>query len=381
LTKGAMKFIAPLTFEALSGNVVLYEDTESWANDNNHIDIGKWADLFVIAPATANTINKLSNGIADNLLTQCILAYKYKKLLAPAANTVMYKNTITQGSLKMLKLTNFEIVEPVKKLLACGDNGDGALAEVEDIFYKSVQILQRDEFWTNRRVVITGGGTIEKIDDVRYISNFSSGKMANALATALYYKGADVCLITTKKSENLPNGIYQLDVQSTDELHEYLVDAIRVSKKGVMTNATLMDDSVPELIQKKPYLFMAAAVSDYKPKYPQSGKMKKDMIGEVWNLELVKNIDILDSVNKDGIFSVGFKAEMDKDSGLKSAKNMLENKNLDAVCLNYVSEHGFGSDTNAITLITKDDEVDLGVMSKLDISLELIENLSKSEKG
>ncbi len=375
-----MKFIAPLTFEALSGNVVLTQESESWANDNNHIDIGKWADIFVVAPATVNTINKLSNGIADNLLTQSVIAYKHKKLLAPAANTVMYKNTITQTSLKMLKLMNFEVIEPIVKTLACGDEGDGALAEVEDIFHKTVQMLKSDEFWTNRRVVVTGGGTIEKIDDVRYISNFSSGKMANALATALYYKGADVCLITTKKGENLPSGVYQLDVQSSDELHEYLVDAIRVSKKGVMTSATLMDDSVPELIQKKPYLFMAAAVSDYKPKYPQSGKMKKDMIGEVWNLELVKNTDILDSVNKDGIFSVGFKAEMDKDSGLKSAKKMLENKNLDAVCLNYVSEHGFGSDTNAITLITKDDEVDLATASKLDISLKLIDNLSKSAK-
>jgi phosphopantothenoylcysteine decarboxylase/phosphopantothenate--cysteine ligase len=109
MTEGAMQFIAPLTFEAISGNVVLTKESESWANDNNHIDIGKWADLFVIAPATANTINKLSNGIADNLLTQSLLAYKYKKLIAPAANTVMYKNTITQTSLKMLKLMNYEL--------------------------------------------------------------------------------------------------------------------------------------------------------------------------------------------------------------------------------------------------------------------------------
>ncbi len=380
MTEGAIKFIAPLTFEAISGNVVLTSQTESWANDNNHIDIGKWADLFVIAPATANTINKLSNGIADNLLTQTLLAYKYKKLIAPAANTVMYKNTITQTSLKMLKLMNYQVVEPIKKLLACGDEGEGALAEVEDIFYKSAQILKQDDFWTNRRVVVTGGGTIEKIDDVRYISNFSSGKMAKALSTALYLKGADVCLITTKKFDDLPDGVYQIDVESSDELHEYLVDAIRVSKKGVMTNATLMDDSVPELIQKKPYLFMASAVSDYKPKFPQSGKMKKEMIGEVWNMELVKNIDILDTVNKDGIFAVGFKAEMDKVTGAQSAKGMLEAKDLDAVCLNYVSEHAFGSDTNAITLFTKEDEVDLGTASKLDISLKLIETLKEGSK-
>jgi len=378
LTAGAEKFITALTFEALSLNEVLTESSESWANGNNHIDIGKWADIFVIAPATVNTINKLSNGIADNLLTQTAIAYRHKKLIAPAANTNMYQNTITQTSLKMLKLLNYEVVEPVKKELACGDVGDGALADVNDIFYNTSKILLQDDFWTNRRVVVTGGGTIEKIDDVRYISNFSSGKMAQALSTALYLKGADVCLITTKKSDTLPTGVYQIDVESSDEMHEYLVDAIRVAKKGVLTKATLMDDSVPELIQKKPYLFMAAAVSDYKPKYPQDGKMKKEFIGKTWNIELVKNIDILDSINKDGIFSVGFKAEMDKESGVKSAKDMLDKKELDAVCLNYVSDHAFGSDTNAITLFTKGGDINLGVASKLDISLKLINKLSET---
>jgi phosphopantothenoylcysteine decarboxylase/phosphopantothenate--cysteine ligase len=290
----------------------------------------------------------------------------------------MYKNTITQTSLKMLKLMNYEVVEPVKKELACGDVGDGALADVETIFYKTAQVLLKEEFWTNRRVVATGGGTIEKIDDVRYISNFSSGKMAKALSTALYLKGADVCLITTKKADDLPDGVYQIDVESSSELLEYLVDAIRVAKKGVLTKATLMDDSVPELIQKKPYMFMASAVSDYVPKYPQTGKMKKEMIGEVWNLELSKNIDILKTINKDGIFSVGFKAEMDKSTGELSAKDMLLNKELDAVCLNYVSEHAFGSDNNAIKLFTKDAEVELGEASKLDISFKLLKQLQKS---
>ncbi len=377
MTKSATRFITPLTFEAISGQKVLYDESESWATDNNHIDITKWADIFVIAPATVNTINKLSNGIADNLLTQSLIAYNGTKLIAPAANTAMYKNTITQNSLKMLKLLNYEVVEPISKLLACGDEGEGALAEVSEIFYKSVQILKRDEFWTNRRVIVTGGGTIEKIDDVRYLSNFSSGKMAKALSLALYLKGADVCFITTKKFDDLPEGIYQLDVESTDELNEYLVDAIRVSKKGVLTKATLMDDSVPQLIQKKPYLFMAAAVSDYRPKFPQEGKMKKEMIGDVWNLELEKNIDILNSIDKEGIFTVGFKAEMDKKNGENCTRKMLEDKNLDAVCLNYVSDNAFGSDKNEITLFTKDDKTKLSLASKFDISIELLDKLSK----
>ncbi len=379
MTEGATKFITPLTFEAVSQHSVLILENESWANDNNHIDIGKWADLFIIAPATANTINKLSNGIADNLLTQTALAYRGVKLIAPAANTAMYQNAMTQASLKMLKLNNYELLSPVKKLLACGDEGEGALAEIEDIYQKSIQVLIRDTYWSNRRVVITGGGTIEKIDDIRYISNFSSGKMANALALALYLKGADVCLITTKKSDTLPSGIYQIDVQSAEEMHEYVVDAMRVAKKGVVTKPTLMNDSAPTLIQKEPYLFMAAAVSDFTPKFPQSGKLKKESIGEAWNLEMRRNIDILQSIDKEGIVTVGFKAEMDKESGAKSAQNMLKAKELDAVCLNFVSDHAFGSDHNAITLFTNEESIDLGVASKFEIALKLVGYFSKSE--
>ena len=377
MSESAKKFITPLSFEAISQNSVLDESSESWANDFNHIDMGKWADIFIIAPSSANTINKLSNGIADNLLTQIALAYRGQKLLAPAANTNMYKNTLTQSSIKMLKLMNYEIVEPQSKLLVCKDEGDGALADVEDIFYKSAQLLLRDSFWLNRRVVVSGGGTREKIDSIRYVSNFSSGKMGNALALALYLKGADVCLISTKDTSSLPKDIYVIDVDSSDEMREYLVDAIRVAKKGVMTKATLMDDSVPELIQKKPYLFMVAAVSDYKPKFPQIGKLKKEMIGKEWNLEMEQSVDILSSLNKEGIFALGFKAEIDKDSGLTNARRMLSNKSLDAVCLNVVEESSFGSDENEITLILSNKKIELPKQSKLDISLAVIEELKK----
>ena len=326
---------------------------------------------------TANTLNKLSNGIADNLITQTALAFTQKQiLLAPAANTNMYQNNTTVASLKMLKILNFEEVVPQKKLLACGDEGTGAMADPEDIFHKTAQILLRDPYWVNRRVVVTGGGTKEKIDDVRYISNFSSGKMAGALSTALYYRGADVCLLETQKIAGLPSDLYVIDVEDSEELHEYLVDAIRVAKKGVMTKATLMDDSVPELIRKKPYLFMAAAVSDYVPKYPQSGKLKKEMLGDEWTLEMKKNTDILKSINKEGIFAVGFKAESDPETALMSAKKMLTEKALDAVCLNNISDNPFGSDENEITLITSSEEIVLPKADKLTLSLELLDRLS-----
>lgn len=377
MTEGAKKFISPITFEAISQSKVLEESNESWDKnqDYNHIDIGKWSDIFVIAPCSANTINKLSNGLADNLLTQVALAYPRMKLLAPAANTNMLKNPITQASMKMLKLCNFEIIQTQTKELVCKDVGDGAMADPQAIFYATARELLKDEYWVNRKVVLSGGGTVEKIDDVRYLSNFSSGKMATSLAMALYLKGAEVCLVSSRGHENLPSDIHVIPVQSSQEMYEYLVDSVRVAKKGVLTKTTLMDSSRPELIQKTPFLFMVAAISDYIPKFPQEGKMKKEMIGESWNLELKKNIDILSSLDKSEMISIGFKAEMDEVTALNSASSMLENKNLDAVCLNILNdENSFGSDTNEIELILKNNSFSFKG-EKLDISMGILNRL------
>ena len=383
MTKGAKKFISPITFEAISQSKVLDEENENWdkTQDYNHIDIGKWSDIFVIAPCSANTINKLSNGLADNLLTQTALAYPRMKILAPAANTNMLKNPVTQASLKMLNLCNFEIISSQTKELVCKDVGDGAMAEPEEIFYATARELLKEEYWINRKAVLSGGGTVEKIDDVRYISNYSSGKMASSLALSLYLKGADVCLVSSRGHENLPKAIHVIPVQSSSEMYEYLVDSIRVAKKGILTKATLMDDSRPTLIQKKPFLFMVAAVSDYVPAFPQNGKMKKDMIGSSWDLNLKQNIDILSSLDKDGIISIGFKAEMDEVSALNSASSMLEKKSLDAVCLNILGENNsFGSNTNEIELILKNNSYSFKG-KKLEISLGILNKLQKEFKS
>jgi len=381
MTNGAKKFINPLTFETVSQNKVLDENNEDWSCDtvNNHIAIGKWANIFVIAPATANTINKLSNGIADNLVLQTALAYPRVKLLSPAANTNMMHNPLTKASLKMLKLCNFKVINSVTKELACKDIGDGAMAEVEDIFHQTVQELLKDNYWLDRKVVLNGGGTIEKIDDVRYISNFSSGKMADSLAIALYYKGADVCLVRSTKCEILRvKDIYTIEVENTQEMLHYCEDALRVAKKGKMSSATLMDNSQMQLIQKKPFFFGVAAVSDYIPKFPQEGKIKKDDIGDTWDLSLKKNIDILDSIDKNGIYSIGFKAEIDKENSQLNAKNMLTNKHIDAVCLNILDEtNSFGSDTNQISLILKKSEFQFERSSKLEQSLQLLDRLQE----
>ena len=379
MTPAAKKFINPITFETISQNKVLDDTNEDWSFDtlNNHIAIGKWADIFVIAPSSANTINKLSNGIADNILLQTALAYSDIKLLCPAANTAMMKNPLTSASLKMLKLCNFKVINTVTKELACKDIGDGAMADINDIFHATARELLKDEYWMNRKIVMNSGASVEKIDDVRFISNFSSGKMATSLATALYYKGADVFFIHSSTSAT-PNisSMHKLQLDDAPSMLAFIDDAIRVAKKGVLSEATLMDNSTVALIQKKPFFFGVAAVSDYIPRFPQEGKLKKDDIGETWDLKLKQNIDILSSMNKDDIYTVGFKAEMDKEDATANASSMLKNKNIDAVCLNLLNNsNSFGSDTNQIDLITNTNTIKIPSNDKLTLSLEVLDSL------
>jgi phosphopantothenoylcysteine decarboxylase/phosphopantothenate--cysteine ligase len=289
-------------------------------------------------------------------------------IIAPAANTQMLKNHYTVGSLKMLGVNDYTIVEPQEKLLACGDVGSGALAEPLEIFFETAKALLKEDFWEDRRIVVTGGGTREKIDEVRYITNFSSGKMAKSLCLSLYLKGADVCYLTTMGSDGLPQSIYTIDLDNTEELLDYTKDAIRVSKKGKMSKPS-MNNSDKHLIQKEPYLFMVAAVSDFTPKFPQNGKLKKSMLGEIWNIELKQTPDILSSLHKMDIKTVAFKAEMDKTNGLNSAQELLEKKNVDAVCYNLLNNsESFGTDDNEITFITKENQVSLGKADKLTLS-------------
>ena len=361
MSESAKKFINPITFEAISQNKVLDENSENWDknSDYNHIDIAKWADILVIAPASANTINKISCGIADNLLLQTVLACKKKIIIAPAANTNMIENPITIQSINNLKNLGFEVLQTQTKELICKDVGNGAMLEPIDIFQITCKELLKTSYWENRRVVLSGGGTVEKIDDVRYISNFSSGKMASNLATALYYLGADVSLVITRGYENIPKDI---DLQIVD---------------SSQTMFLALQDKLALKSLKKSFLFMVAAISDYIPKESFKGKLKKEQLGETWSLELAKNIDILATLNKSEIFAIGFKAEMDKKEAKTNAQNMLKNKNLDAVCLNILDENNsFGSQNNNIELILKDKSFDFSG-DKLDISLEILNRFEK----
>ena len=357
MSEEAKRFITPLTFEAISQNEVLHVKTESWSNELNHIHSGKWADIFVIAPVSVNTINKLSHGIADNLLTQTAIAFNKHIVIAPSANTNMMLNPITQESLAKLKTLGYEIVAPQTKLLACNDEGMGALADVEKIFYKTASLLLQDDFWKDREVIITGGGTVEKIDDVRCLSNFSSGKQASALALAFCLKGAKVSLITSSDIASACD-IQTLHVKSSLEMKEALINAMQKVDKT-----------------KTPYLFMAAAVSDFIPKTPKKGKMKKEELGNTLSLELVANEDILANLTKTGFKVIGFKAEMDEKIALHNAQNMLTKKGLNAVCLNVIEEkNSFGSPNNAVSFITHDEVFAFSLSSKFEIAQKIVEH-------
>ncbi len=361
MTEGATRFVSKLTFETLSGNQVLDETSENWHSDHNHIGIGKWADLFIIAPATANTINKLAHGIADNLLTQTALAYEGEKLLAPAANTVMIKSPLTQASMASLKGANFHIINTQSKELACRTEGDGALADPLELFYHVARLCLKESFWEGRHAFVTGGGTIEAIDDVRYLSNYSSGKMAASLAIALFLKGATVHLITTKEGSELPQEVELISVKSAQQMYEALTHAVAEKSKSS---------------QKEAYLFMAAAVGDYKPSSPTQGKLKKDQLGPTWTLALEKNLDILESIDNSSLKAVGFKAEMDPSTARESAQKMLTNKALDAVALNVLTNSSsFGSDDNAFDLITKEGMQKLERSDKLTLSFNLLKHV------
>ena len=359
MSEQTLKFCSPLAFEALSGECVLVGDNKPLA----HIEYAK-CDLMIIAPATANTINKIALGIADNAMLSCILACRAPKLIAPAANTAMLENPATQNSLKVLKERGFVVVNSCEKTLACGDVGKGALASPKDIVLSAARMLganSRIPSVNSRipKVIITAGACYEMIDDVRAITNLSSGKMGLALAFAYYLRGFDVTLISS--AQNLPKSMENLEFLSFKNSADLL---------EILKNKKLAKDDL---------LVMAAAISDYIPVKKAKGKIKKS--GANLNLELKENIDILSSLKELKCKKIGFKMEMDEQSALSSAKNMLENKALDAVCLNVLkAQNYFGSEQNEVLFITKNSQKMLKMASKYEIAAQiarLSENLSE----
>ncbi len=344
LSNGLLKFASKMSFEALVDEV-LCEENESWQNSNNHIAFSKDVDLVLFTPASVNSINKLAFGIADNLFIQTLIAANKPLIIAPAANTNMFHHFSTRNSLKILKENKALIIESICKVLACKDEGVGALAEVKDIFNITKRELLKEKFWCDKSVVITGGGTKEKIDDVRCVSNFSSGKMAKAIADAFYFLGARVKLLSSVEFDTP----YELcKFESSKDLKELL-------------DKNLNHD----------FLIMTAAVSDFIPQSVK-GKIKKNEHLQGLNLHLSLNEDLLKICKFQGK-KIGFKMEFDSQNALENAKKSLKDKQLDMVCLNIIDQKNyFGSDQNELYFITLNNENKSTLQSKEKLAFELV---------
>lgn len=333
LTENASKFVTPLTFEYISGNPVSIDEFAEVRPDSiEHIGMGDWADAFLIAPATANTVAKMAHGIADNLLTSTIMAYPGTILVSPAMNTNMYLNPVTQENLALLKKRGHIVIDPDSGELACGITGAGRMPEPEVLVQHIEAFLARKTGeLSGKKVVVTAGPTVEDIDPVRYISNRSSGKMGYAIAAEARSMGADVTLISGPVNLEAPDGVTVVPVRSA-------VDMLEALQK-----------SVPEADM----LVMAAAVADYAVEQVAEKKLKKEDGEDTFTLKLKKNPDILKTLaphKKPSQVFVGFAAETHELA--ENAQKKLVAKNLDMIVANDVSRKdiGFDTDENETTL-------------------------------
>lgn len=358
MTKHATQFVAPLTFETLSGHPVAVDTFERPATwEVEHIALAKRADLFLIAPATANIIGKMAGGIADDMLSTTVMATKAPVMIAPAMNTGMWENPATQHNIQTLVSRGVHVVTPATGHLACGDSGAGKLEDVNVIAQRAIAVLEKKKDMQGLRIMVTAGPTREALDPVRYISNRSSGKMGYAIARAAMERGADVTLLTGPVAIAPPKGVRVIEFTTTQDLLERALD-----------HAEAQD-----------VIIQSAAPADYRAKEIAPQKMKKqggaDMI-----IELVENPDVAATLGKakrkDQTF-VGFAAETN--DVLEHAKGKLVKKNLDMIVANDVTAPGAGFDvnTNIVTLITKENMTSLPLMSKDDVADQILDAVLK----
>lgn len=349
MSEAATKFVAPLTFAALSHHEV---EITMFDDSIKHIELAQWADILVIAPATANTIAKIACGIADNLLTNIVLAATCPKLVAPAMNVNMYENAATRKNIHKLVQLGIQTIGPDSGYQACGDMGKGRLAALDQILDATVKILKKSN---NRKIVITAGPTQEPLDPVRFITNHSSGKMGYALAQAAAEKGYTVKLVSGPTNIPVPSA----------------VEIIKVKTASDMLNAVLHE------IEDSDIFIGCAAVADFRSKVISRNKIKKTDDTESLILELVKNPDIIKEVaNLHKTFTVGFAAETT--NVVEYAKSKLVKKDLDLIIANDVSDSsiGFNSDQNRVSLVFKDlSTEDLPLMNKQDLARVLIDKI------
>jgi phosphopantothenoylcysteine decarboxylase/phosphopantothenate--cysteine ligase len=358
LSKGALDFVTPMTLSTLSGNPVFSDFTEdpdsgTWTN---HVELGLWGDLFILAPCTANTLAKICNGQSDNFLTTVYMSAKCPVLLAPAMDLDMYAHPATQGNIDLLRDRGHTIAEPGNGELASGLLGKGRMAEPENILQQAIDILHPVQKLKGKTVLISAGPTHEAIDPVRFIGNRSSGKMGLALVQAFLDQGAKVNLVAGPGVPKCPDSVNRTDVSSAQEMYDACLSLYPSSNIAVMS----------------------AAVADYRPAVSADQKIKKS--SDTLSLELVKNPDILFALGQNkssnNQFLVGFALETNNE--LEHAKDKLLRKNLDLIVLNSLQDAGagFGHDTNKITLISKSNKIlSFELKSKAAVAVDIVNTI------
>ena len=355
MTENATNFINPITFETLTGNKCLVDTFDrNFQFQVEHVSIAKKADVVMIAPASANVIGKLANGLADDMLTTTVMACRCQKILAPAMNTAMYENPVVQDNIRKLQTYGYEVITPASGYLACGDTGAGKMPEPETLLEYILKEAAFQKDLAGKKLLVTAGPTQEAIDPVRCLTNHSSGKMGYAIAKMAMLRGAEVTLVSGPTAIEPPLFVKVVPVTSARDMFE----------------------AVTGLSDEQDIIIKAAAVADYRPKQVSEDTVKKK--DDQVSIELERTDDILKYLGqhkKQGQFLCGF--SMETRDMLRNSRAKLEKKNLDMVAANNlkVEGAGFQGDTNVLTLITQDEEVSLPLMSKEDAALKILDKI------
>lgn len=357
MTENAVNFINPITFETLTGNKCLIDTFDrNFEYSVEHVSLAKCTDVVLVAPATANVIGKLANGIADDMLTTTVMACECKKIIAPAMNTHMYHNPVVQDNIKKLQHYGMEVITPDTGYLACGDVGEGKMPSEQTLLEYILKEIRWKKDLLGKKVLVTAGPTQEKIDPVRYITNHSTGKMGYAIARHCMQRGAEVTLITGKTQLEPPLFVHTVEVESAGDMFR----------------------AVRECYGEQDIIIKSAAVADYRPANVSEEKVKKKD-GEL-SIPLERTEDILQFLGENrrpGQLLCGF--SMETENMVENSRAKLEKKHVDMIAANNLKQEGagFGTDTNIVTLITKDGCEELPVMSKEEVAEHLVDALLK----
>ena len=355
MTQNATNFINPITFETLTGNKCLIDTFDrNFQYSVEHVSLAKRTDVVLVAPASANVIGKLANGIADDMLTTTVMACTCKKIIAPAMNTHMYENPIVQDNIKKLIHYGMEVITPDTGYLACGDIGPGKMPSEQTLLEYILRETAHEKDMSGKKVLVTAGPTMERIDPVRYITNHSTGKMGYAIARHCMHRGAEVTLVTGKTDTPKPSFVETVEIESAKDMAE----------------------AVKQRYAEQDIIIKAAAVADYRPAHISDEKVKKK--DSELSIELERTEDILQFLGdnrKEGQFLCGF--SMETENMLENSRAKLIKKHVDMIVANNVKQSGagFGHDTNIVTIITKENVKELPIMSKDEVAEQIMDTI------